>query len=176
MNGLEHTDFGSELFNSKVFAVTFIFSFVEGLQSLLSPNYTFFWAEWVYNSGSEHSFHDAQFSVLRFDTVLLFVALYLMCGGKVLPQMASISISSSREFTGFLARRPIWCPAAGEPIYGSCFRRLVEHCYYVAFYSGKMIFGFVSFLDGIFHWEVATTGHSCRHFRFGHCWSISRDL
>jgi len=36
LNGLAHTDFGGELFDSKVFVVPFVFSFVKGLQSIIA--------------------------------------------------------------------------------------------------------------------------------------------
>jgi len=90
VDGLVNTDFGGELFDSKVFAVTFVFSFVEGFQSFLSSYLYLFLSRMGYTTAEMSlSFMMLGFLFYIFNPILFFIVLYLMCGGKVLPRIAA---------------------------------------------------------------------------------------
>jgi len=94
VNGLGQPGFGGELFDSKVFAVTFIFCFVEGFQSFLSPYLYLFLSRMGYTTAElSLAFMMLGFLYYVFNPVLFFIVLYLTCSGKVLPRIASILIS-----------------------------------------------------------------------------------
>lgn len=145
MDGLGQTGFGTELFDSKVFAVTFVFSFVEGLQSLLSPYLYLFLSRMGYTTAElSLAFTMVGFLYYVFNPILFFVMLYLTCGGKVLPRIASILISlifgSLLGFwLGGLCSAPLLESQFTEAASGALLNIAVRLSF-IPF--GKMIFGF----------------------------------
>lgn len=139
------TDFGSGFFDSKVFAVTFFFSFVEGLQSLLSPNLYLFLNRMGYTAAElSLTFMMLGFLYYVFNPILFFVALYLMCGGKVLPRIASILISLILgSLLGFWLGCLCGAPMLESQFTGAALGTLLSIVVGLPFLSfGKMIFGF----------------------------------
>lgn len=145
MDGLVNTDFGGELFDSKVFAVTFVFSFVEGFQSFLSSYLYLFLSRMGYTTAEMSlSFMMLGFLFYIFNPILFFIVLYLMCGGKVLPRIASILISlifgSLLGFwLGCLCSAPVLESQFTETASGTLLNIAVG-LPFIPF--GKMIFGF----------------------------------
>ena len=140
-----NTDFGGELFDSKVFAVTFVFSFVEGFQSFLSSYLYLFLSRMGYTTAEMSlSFMMLGFLFYIFNPILFFIVLYLMCGGKVLPRIASILISlifgSLLGFwLGCLCSAPVLESQFTETASGTLLNIAVG-LPFIPF--GKMIFGF----------------------------------
>jgi len=145
VDGLVNTDFGGELFDSKVFAVTFVFSFVEGFQSFLSSYLYLFLSRMGYTTAEMSlSFMMLGFLFYIFNPILFFIVLYLMCGGKVLPRIASILISlifgSLLGFwLGCLCSAPVLESQFTETASGTLLNIAVG-LPFIPF--GKMIFGF----------------------------------
>jgi len=145
VDGLVHTDFGVELFDSKVFAVTFVFSFVEGFQFLLSSYLSITLFRMGYTM-LEMSLISMMFSFLYYivNPILFFIVLYRMCGGKVLPRIASILISLIfGSLLGFWFGGLCGAPLQESQFAGTALGALLSIAYRLPFTSfGKMIFGF----------------------------------
>jgi len=78
----------------RVFAIMFIFNFVEGFYSLFVPYIPLYLHDVGY-SDMEISAFNIFLGGLRyvFSPILFFIALYLVCGGKLLDKIASVLIS-----------------------------------------------------------------------------------
>jgi hypothetical protein len=160
VNGLVHTDFEDKLFDLKVFVVTFVFSFVEGLHSLLSPYLPLLLSRIGYTTAEVGlAFMSLSFLYYVFNPILFFIVLYLVCSGKVLPRIASVLISlvfgSLLGFwLGGLSGAPLLASQIAETV-SSVLLSMIVGLPFIPF--GMMIFGFavLVFSEMNSNWKAA---------------------
>lgn len=94
MDDLSRSEFSRGIIEFKVFAVMFVFNFVEGFYSLLAPYIPLYLHDMGY-SAMEISVFNVFVGGLRYvvSPILFFIVLYLVCGGKLLDRIAGVLIS-----------------------------------------------------------------------------------